>query len=158
MAAGVTRYREAPTLNLQGRFCMTQRWSRRIRKRKDPAAAAADEVILKIFRVQTSTPRHLPAKEFYWLTRRQDRYVYKPANINRRQQLQGSEDSLGRQQGAEDTEWPSLARVEGTLQPWLATSVEEEKLRTESRVRQRPSQDLPAGRKTQRKTGFKGVP
>ena len=47
-------------------------------------------------------------------------------NINRRQQLQGSEDSSGHQQGVEDAEWPSLTRVEGTRQPWLATSLETE--------------------------------
>ena len=39
-------------------------------------------------------------------------------NTNRRQQLLGSEDSLGHQQGAEHAEWPSLARVETTQQPW----------------------------------------
>ena len=79
-------------------------------------------------------------------------------NTNRRQQLLGSEDSLGHQQGAEDAEWPSLARVEGTRQPWLATSLEEGKLRTETRSRQGPSLDLLDGRETQRKTGFKGIP
>ena len=61
-------------------------------------------------------------------------------NTNRRQQLLGSEDSLGHQQGAEDVEWPSLARVEGTRQPWLATSLEEGKLQTETRSRQGPHQ------------------
>ena len=61
-------------------------------------------------------------------------------NTNRRQQLLGSEDSLGHQQGAEDAEWPSLARVEGTRQPWLATSLEEGKLQTETRSRQGPHQ------------------
>ena len=59
-------------------------------------------------------------------------------NTNRRQQLLGSEDSLGHQQGAEDAEWPSLARVEGTRQPWLATSLEEGKLQTKTRSRQGP--------------------
>ena len=54
-------------------------------------------------------------------------------NTNRRQQLQGSGDSLECQQGAEDAEWPSLARVEGTRQPWMATSLEEGKLQTETR-------------------------
>ena len=68
----------------------------------------------------------------------------KSGNISRRQQLQGSEDSLGRQQGAEDAEWPSLTRAEGTRQPWLATSLEEGKLRKETRLRQGPSPDLPA--------------
>ena len=57
-------------------------------------------------------------------------------NTNRRQQLLGSEGNLGHQQGAEDAEWPSLARVEGTRQPWLATSLEEGKLQTETRSRQ----------------------
>ena len=39
-----------------------------------------------------------------------------------------SEDGVGRQQGAEDAIWPSLARLEETRQPWLATSLEERKL------------------------------
>ena len=55
------------------------------------------------------------------------------SNTNRKQQLQGSEDSLGCQQGAEDAEWPSLAWVEGIQQPWMATSLEEGKLQTEAR-------------------------
>ena len=80
------------------------------------------------------------------------------SNTNRRQQLLGSEDSLGHQQGAEDAEWPSLARVEGTRQPWLATSLEEGKLQTENQVAAGASPDLLEGRKTQRKTGFKGIP
>ena len=79
-------------------------------------------------------------------------------NINRRQQLQGSEDSLGHQQGAEDAEWPSLAWVQGTRQPWLATSLEEGKLQTETRSWQGPSPDLLEGKKPQRKIGFKGIP
>ena len=79
-------------------------------------------------------------------------------NTNRRQRLLGSEDSLGHQQGAEDAEWPSLARVEGTRQPWLATSLEEGKLQTETRSRQGASPGLLEGRKTHRKTGFKGHP
>ena len=79
-------------------------------------------------------------------------------NISRRQQLQGSEDSLGRQQNAEDAEWPSLTRAEGTRQPWLATSLEGAKLRTEIRLRQGPSLDLPAKRKTQRNPGSWAAP
>ena len=63
-------------------------------------------------------------------------------NISRRQQLQGPEDSLGRQQGAEEAEWPSLTRVEGTRQPWLATSLEEGKLQTETMLRQGPPSTL----------------
>ena len=72
--------------------------------------------------------------------------------------MQGSEDSLGRQRGAVDAEWPSLARVEETQQLWMATSLEEGKLQTETRSPQGPSSDLLEGRKTQRKTGFKGIP
>ena len=79
-------------------------------------------------------------------------------NTNRKQQLLGSEDSLGHQQGAEDAEWPYLARVEGTRQLWLATSLEEGKLQTETRSWQGPSPDLLEGRKTQRKTRFKDIP
>ena len=79
-------------------------------------------------------------------------------NTNRRKQLQGSEDSLGRQQGAEDAGWPSLARVEGIRQPWMATFLEEGKLQTETKSRQGPSPDLPKGIKTQRKTGVRGIP
>ena len=85
------------------------------------------------------------------------RICLQAGNTNRRQQLLGSEDNLGRRQGAEIAEWPSLARVEGTRQPWMAASLEEEKLQTETRSRQGPSTDLPEGRKTQRKTGFKGI-
>ena len=120
-----------------------------MRTRKFPTAATAEEVILKVFRVQMSTPRHTLAEES-WLTRRQDRYVDKP---NRRQQLLGSEDSLGRQQGAEDAEWPSLARVEGTRQPWLATSLEEGKLQTETRSRQGLHQTCLREGKPKEKTG-----
>ena len=35
------------------------------------------------------------------------------------------QDNLGQQQGAEDAEWPSLVRAEGTQQPSAATSLEE---------------------------------
>ena len=123
-----------------------------MRTKEVPTAASADEVILKIFRVQMSTPDTSLVDE------EAGQICLQAGNINRRQQLQGSEDSLGHQQGAEDAEWPSLARVDGTRQPWLATSLGEGKLRTETRSRQGPSPDLPEGRKTQRKAGFKGLP
>ena len=48
-----------------------------MRKRIVPSAATVAEVIPKIFLEQMSTPRHLPAKESFWLARRQNRYVYK---------------------------------------------------------------------------------
>ena len=60
---------------------------------------------------------------------------------------------LRRQQDAEDAEWPSLTRAEWTQQPWLATSLEEGKLRTEIRLRQVPSLDLPAKGKPKEKPG-----
>ena len=49
-----------------------------MRTRKVPTAATAEEVIQKLFRVQMSTPRHTLAEE-PWLTRWQDRYVFKLA-------------------------------------------------------------------------------
>ena len=79
-------------------------------------------------------------------------------NTNRRQQLLGSEDSLGHQQGAEDAEWPSLARVEGTRQPWLATSLEEGKLQTETRSRQGPHQTCLREGKPKEKPGLRASP
>ena len=79
-------------------------------------------------------------------------------NTNRRQQLLGSEDSLGHQQGAEDAEWPSLARVEGTRQPWLATSLEEGKLQIETRSRQGLHQTCLREGKPKEKPGLKQWP
>ena len=79
-------------------------------------------------------------------------------NTNRRQQLLGSEDSLGHQQGAEDAEWSSLARVEGTRQPWLATSLEEGKLQTETRSRQGPHQTCLREGKPKEKPGLRASP
>ena len=62
-----------------------------MRTRKVPTAATAEEVMQKLFRVQISTPRHTLAEES-WLTRRQDRYFYKPATAARlRGQLRASE-------------------------------------------------------------------
>ena len=79
-------------------------------------------------------------------------------NTNRRQKLQGSEDSLGHQQGAEDAEWPYLARVEGTRQPWLATSLEEGKLETETRSRQGLHQTCLREVKPKEKPGLRASP
>ena len=79
-------------------------------------------------------------------------------NTNRRQQLLGSEDSLGHQQGAEDAGWPSLARVEGTRQPWLATSLEEGKLQTETRSRQGSHQTCLREGKPKEKPGLRASP
>ena len=77
-----------------------------MRKRQVPMAATADEVILKSFRVQISTTRHLPAKSpSDWrggstnMSTSRQRLVGDAAvqiclqagDINRRQQLQGSE-------------------------------------------------------------------
>ena len=73
-------------------------------------------------------------------------------NTNRRQQLLGSEDSLGHQQGAEDAEWPSLTRVEGTRKPWLTTSLEEGTFQTETRSWEGPSPDVLEGRNPPKKT------
>ena len=79
-------------------------------------------------------------------------------NTNRRQQLLGSEESLGHQQGAEDVEWPSLARVEGTRQPWLVTSKEEGRLQTETRSQQGLHQTCLREGKPKEKLGLKGIP
>ena len=79
-------------------------------------------------------------------------------NTNRRQQLLGSEDSLGHQQGAEDAEWPSLARVEGTRKPWLATSLEEGKLQTETRSREGLHQTCLREGKPKEKPGLRASP
>ena len=82
-------------------------------------------------------------------------------NTNRRQQLLGSEDSLGHQQGAEDAEWPSLARVEGTRgdSTTLAGHLSRRrKTSNRNQVAAGVSPDLLEGRKTQRKTGSKGIP
>ena len=98
VAAGVIGYREAPTLNLQGRICMTQLWSRRMRTRKVPTAATAEEVIQKLFWVQMSTPRHTGRRVL--VDEAAGQICLQAGNTNRRQQLLGSEDSLGRQQGA----------------------------------------------------------
>ena len=62
VAAGVTWGCKAQTLNLHRRKCMTQWWNRWIRKRMVPTAVTEVEVILKIFQVEMSTPRHLPAR------------------------------------------------------------------------------------------------
>ena len=79
-------------------------------------------------------------------------------NTNRRQQLVGSEDSLGHQQGAEDAEWSYLAGVEGTRQPWLANSLEEGKLQTETRLRQGLHQTCLREGKPKEKTGLRASP
>ena len=80
--------------------------------RKVPTAATAEEVIQKLFRMQMSTPRHSGRRVL--VDEAAGQICLQASNTNRRQQLLGSEDSLGHQQGAENAEWPSLARVEGT--------------------------------------------
>ena len=76
-------------------------------------------------------------------------------NTNRRQQLLGSEDSFGHQQGADDAEWPSVVRVEWTRQPLMATSLEEGKLQTETRLRQGLHQTCLREGKPKEKPGLK---
>ena len=90
-----------------------------MRKRKVPTAATANKVILNIFRAQMSTQTVLVDEKAGEACLQA---------VNRRQQLQDSEDSLGRRRGAEDAEWLSMARAEGTRQLWLATSLQERKL------------------------------
>ena len=104
-----------------------------------------------------STSRQTLAEES-WLTRRQDRYGLQAGNTNRRHQLQGSEDSIGCQQGAEDAEWPSLAQIEGTRQPWMATSLEEGQLQTETRLRQGLHQTCLREGKPKEKPGLRASP
>ena len=156
VAAGVIGYREAPTLNLQGRICMTQRWSRRMRTIKVPTAATAEEVIQKLLGANVYTQTHSGRRVL--VDKAAGHICLQAGNTNRRQQLLGSEDSLGRQQGAEDAEWPSLARVKGTRQPWLATSLEEWKLQTETRSRQGLHQACLREGKPKEKPGLKGMP
>ena len=140
---------------VQERICMTLRWSRRMRTSKVPTAATA-EVIQKLFRVQMFTPRHTLAEKS-WLTRQQDR-LSTSHNTNRRQKLLGSEDSLGCQQGAEDAEWPSLARGRGDSTTLAGHLSRRRKTSNRNQVAAGASPDLPEGRKTQRKTRFKGHP
>ena len=128
-----------------------------MRTRKVPTAGTAEEVILKTFpdaNVHTQTPsgRRVLVDEAA------GQISLQAGNISRRQQLQGSEDSLGRQQGAEDAEWPSLTRVEGTRQPWLATSLEEEKLRSETRLQQGLHQSYLREGKPKEKSGSMASP
>ena len=152
VAAGVTYWdHKALTLNLQGRNCATQLWNRPVRKRKVPTAVIADEVILKILLEQIFTPRQLLATEFFWLTRWHDsclpagnscKFQRTAQGVSMVQKMLNGHHWLGR--GHSTTLACHLSKRSRTANINQAAAG--------------PSPDLPARRKTQRKTRFKGIP
>ena len=133
VAAAVIGYREAPTLNLQRANLYDPTVKQADEDKKSPNGSYGGGGHTKTFPganvcTQTHSGRRVLVDEAA------GQICLQAGNTNRRQQLLSSEDSLGRQQGVEDAEWPSLARIEGTRQPWLATSVEEGKLQNRKQV------------------------